>query len=273
MYLPLAALVALAVGAALELGTLLTRAGPVSHQRRVRVAGGVATALLATAFAATTYARNSDYASAIALWQSSATARPKLAQGLVNLGIAHAEVGAYREAAASYRRALELEPDVARAHYDLALALERLGESDAGIAHYERAVALEPRFEAAQLALARARLGRGDADAAAAALRSALEAVPHGALLHLELAQLLLSQGDSRSLADALLHAREASTETGGRDPAVLHTLAAAEWASGLRAQAVQTQERALGLAVDLVPELASRLAEQLERYRSALAR
>ncbi|MFI5315198.1 MAG: tetratricopeptide repeat protein [Myxococcota bacterium] len=271
MYLPLAALVSLGVGLALEIGRRAAERGPAPQQRLTRRAGELAAAALAIAFGGATFARNADYATAVGLWQSSVTARPELAQGIVNLGIAHAEVGAYREAAAAYRRALALDPENARAHYDLALALDRLGEADAALDHYARAVALEPRFEIGQLALARARVARGDLEGAKAALRRALESLPDSALLHVELAQLLLSSGDPQSLAEALAHARAAASESGERDPAILHTRAAAEWLSGLREDAVRTEERAVELAAGESGELASRLREQLGRYRAEL--
>jgi hypothetical protein len=50
----------------------------------------------------------------------------------------------------------------------------------------------------------------------------------------------------------------------------VLHTLAAAEWLSGLRTDAIATQEHAVAIAP---AELAPRFADQLARYRSAAAR
>ena len=272
MYLPLAAFLALWVGVALTIERFAWASGPDTRQGGVRVAAWVATLALAATLAAVTHARNSDYASAVALWQSSVEARPNQAPGFVNLGIAHSEAGEYQDAAGAYRRALALEPDDARAHYDLALALDSLGEHDAALPELERAVALEPRFEAARLALARARVRRGDLAGAATTLRSALDVLPQSALLQLELAQVLLSGGDAHGIAEALEHARAAATATGDRDPSVLHTLAAAEWASGMREQAVRTQTRALELAAGGSPGLVPGLSEQLTRYREALA-
>src|SRR5262249_4046734 len=150
MYLPLAALVALGVALALQLRW------PARFAPLARVAGALATAALALALGGATRARNADYASAVALWQSQVGALPSLSQGWVNLGIAHAEAGDFQSAVASYRRALELAPNDARAHYDLALALDRLGIPDAALEEYARAVELEPEFEIGQLALARA---------------------------------------------------------------------------------------------------------------------
>jgi protein O-mannosyl-transferase len=256
MYLPLAALVALLVCLA-------------SRLRGARVWGPVAFALLALAGGAATHARNAEWANAVALWQSQVAAKPELAQGHVNLGIAYAEAGDPAAAAAAYVRALELAPGDARAHYDLALALSALGRTDDALTRLERAVEIEPRFEAAQLALARARSARGDSEGAQVGLRRALQVAPASTALHLELAQSLLSAGDPQSAAEALAHAREAASETGESDPAVLHTLAAAEWFAGLQAEAYRTEQRALALAQG--SELAPRLAEQLERYRAAL--
>ncbi len=235
MYLPLAAFVALGIVAALAVGRFARASYPAATEKRIDVLAWLATVALALALGSATYARNVDYASAVALWQSSVDARPNLSQGFVNLGIALAERGDSRDAAAAYRDALALDPGDARAHYDLALALDSLGELDSAVANLERAVALEPRFEAARLALARALIKRGD-------------------------------------IEEALEHARAASAATGDRDPAVLHTLAAAEWAAGLREQAVRTQTRALEVASGGSPGLVPGLAEQLTRYRESLA-
>jgi Flp pilus assembly protein TadD len=258
MYLPLAALVAWVTCLA-------------SRWRLARGLGPVAVAVLAGAAGLATHARNQDYASAVALWRSQVAAKPELAHGFVNLGIAEAEAGDLRAAAAAYGRALELAPGDARAHYDLALALAGLGQSDGALAQFARAVEIEPRFEAGQLALARARAANGDFEGAESALRHALEAVPDSAALHAELAQRLLAAGDAAAAPEALAHARRAAAETGEGDPAVLHTLAAAEWLAGLRAEAVRTEERALELAQGASSELAPRFAEQLARYRAAL--
>ena len=258
MYLPLAALVA-------WLACLASRL------RLGRAAGPVVVTCLAAVAGLATHVRNADYASAIALWRSQVEAKPELAQGFVNLGIALAEAGDLQGASAAYGRALELAPGDARAHYDLGLALAGLGQSDGALSQLTRAVELEPRFEAAQLALARAHAARGDPEGARAALRRALDADPDSAALHAELAQLLVASGDPGSASEALVHARRAADETGGAEPAILHTLAAAQWLSGQREKAVHTEERALELARGASSELAPRFAEQLARYRSAL--
>src|SRR5262249_14511315 len=144
MYLPLAALAALLVCLALRL-------------RLPRRIGPIAVTALAAAAALATRARNEDYASAVALWQSQVAAKPELAQGFVNLGIAQAEAGDLAAAAVAYRQALALTPGDARAHYDLGPALAGMGESDGARSELARAVEIEPRFEAAALALALAR--------------------------------------------------------------------------------------------------------------------
>ncbi|HTO09865.1 MAG TPA: hypothetical protein VMR86_22630 [Myxococcota bacterium] len=258
MYLPLAALVSLAVCLVARLPT-------------PRWLAAVAVAGLALVAGIMTRARNDDYASAVALWQSQVAAMPELPHGFVNLGLAWAEAGELRAAAGAYGRALELAPNDVRAHYDLALALAGLGDADGAGSHFARAVEIEPRFEQGQLALARSRSDAGDTAGARAALRRALLATPDSPALHAELAQLLVQSDDPNESAEALLHARRAAAETAGRDPAILHTLAAAEWAAGLRADAVRTQERALALAQDEASDIAPQLAEQLARYRAAL--
>ena len=68
----------------------------------------------------------------------------------------------------------------------------------------------------------------------------------------------------------ALELAREASESTGGRNPAVLRTLAAAYAETGQYAEAAQTAQRALELVdTQSMPDLAKTLQSEIALYQS----
>lgn len=74
--------------------------------------------------------------------------RPDAWGVLHNLGIAHAQLGAYPEAVDDFRAALSLHPRYAATHQSLATTLALLGRPGEAIAHYEEALALRPDADA-----------------------------------------------------------------------------------------------------------------------------
>ncbi len=121
MYLPRAAL----LGGSVAAGAVLGR-----HWRWGRSAGWVLVALLAAVLSGLTRARNVDYASEIALWQTAVAAVPDNPRAHFNLANRLKEAGAGAEAEVHYRRSLALDPDQIGAHYNLGIALERTGRLD-----------------------------------------------------------------------------------------------------------------------------------------------
>jgi len=152
MYLPLAAVVALVV-AGLHSG----------FGRRSLLLWPV----LAVAFGWLTFARNTTYGTALALWSDTVAKVPHNARARYNLGIAYSEQGRHARAVEQGMLALQFDEAGAyadKAHlihnklgYDLA-ALDRLPEA---LGHYGQALQLKPDYAIAHLNLARA-LGRLD---------------------------------------------------------------------------------------------------------------
>jgi tetratricopeptide (TPR) repeat protein len=85
----------------------------------------------------------------------------------------------------------------------------------------------------------------------------------------------LLATGAEASLRNgskALELARQANELTGGRDSAVLRTLAAAQAEVGRFSEAAQSAQQALELARAAgQPDLAERLKDELKRYEAGL--
>lgn len=232
MYLPLAALVSLAVLGAYRFG------------RRWALA---AAAALSLAAAAATGARNSDYRSAVALWTDTVAKQPDNARAHVNLGnalavdrqvdaaraafqralqldprnaqacygLANALVarGRFAEAAGLLRIALALEPDYPLADYALGNCLVHLGQIDDGLAHYQRAARHRPDDGDILHAYASALAFAGRDEAALAQYQAALRLAPGNTSLHREIGMLLGRMGRP---ADALPHLRAVVQ----RDPA-----------------------------------------------------
>lgn len=131
MYLPLAALTALAAIAILA--------------ARPR-AGRIVVAVLAGAGVGATAARNTDYRSAIAIWADTAAKLPDSVGAHNNLGIALQDAGRTAEARAQFDAALRLDPRYAQAHYNLANLLLDQGDVDAAIGHYAATEQDDPTF-------------------------------------------------------------------------------------------------------------------------------
>jgi tetratricopeptide (TPR) repeat protein/SAM-dependent methyltransferase len=98
----------------------------------------------------------------------------RLAQKLVDRGIAAETSGRAIEAQESYRRAVEADDGFALAHMNLGIALQAAGETTAAISAYERAIALDPECAAAHYNLALTHLSLSRYPEAEARFRKAL---------------------------------------------------------------------------------------------------
>jgi tetratricopeptide (TPR) repeat protein len=147
MYLPLAAVVALAV-----LG--LAR---VAARRSLAVC-----LALAAALGAATARRNEDYRSKVALYRDTVARRPLNPWGHYDLGVALEEARALREAEQSYDAALRLDPRFPEAHNNLGDLMLATGRVDAARAEFAEAVRLRPAYVEARynLGIALLRAGR-----------------------------------------------------------------------------------------------------------------
>ena len=148
MYLPLAAVVAVLVGA------LYRFAG--------RTAGSILGVAAAAACLGLTVQRNEDYRTRVALYRDTAAKRPDNVLAHYNLGMALAEAGRRGEAAAEFEAALRLEPQFPQADYNLGNALAGAGRVAEAADAYTAALRINPNYAEAHRALGEVllRLGR-----------------------------------------------------------------------------------------------------------------
>ena len=144
------------------------------------------------------------------------------------------------EAIALFEKCLAISPDFAEAHHDLANALRKKGQYANAIAHYEAALRIDSRS-----VLTLNNLGWLLATCANPSVRNGARAV------------------EVAARADLL---------SGGEDPLILHTLAAAYAENGQFAQAIETAERALPLAEQQRKTILVRaLPHEISLYRADL--
>jgi tetratricopeptide (TPR) repeat protein len=195
MYLPLAALVVLAVTLAHQLWDRLSGAGTgQSLWLKVRLASIWIVFLgLSAALAARTVLRNREYASGISIAQTVIERRPHgRAHHLLAAELMKAGRG--DDALAHLREAIAGDP---KAHYSLGAELLARGDVDTAIGHLREFIRLEPATAnviPARAMIGSALLNNGQPAAAAAEFRRILEIMPSHAEAHRDLANALFAQ-------------------------------------------------------------------------------
>jgi tetratricopeptide (TPR) repeat protein len=154
-----------------------------------------------------------------------------------NLGVALVRLGQYQDAIAPLERAIELQPD-GNTQRTLAVALAGAGQQSAAIDHFEEAIRLKPDWVEPWADLAWLRATSPDANV--------------------------------RDPAEAIRLASHATELSGGGNPAMLDTLAAAYASAGRFEEAIRTAESAEALcASGVTPELGAAIQMRLNRYRA----
>ena len=144
MYLPLAAVVALAVCGG---HALVIRMGRHSEETYANALRCYLAALLALSvgLGILTAQRNADYRSTLAIWSDTVAKRPGNARAHSDLGEALMSAGRIQEAIAQFEEGLRLNPDYAETHNNLGNALSGLpGRSNDAIAEFQAALRLKP---------------------------------------------------------------------------------------------------------------------------------
>ncbi len=192
-----------------------------------------------------------------------------------NLGHALAATGDLNQALPELRRALDLDPGYAPAHYHVGLVLARQGRAVEAILQWQKAVELNPQYAEAHDSLAGALYAQGKTAEALAHWRAATNLAPNDgdALRHAAWVLATSSEAQLRNGSEALALAVRAAELSGGRNAAVLDTLAAAYAETGRFADAVLTARRALALAeVGNHAALAQALQRRIAGYEAGTA-
>ena len=243
---------------------------------------------------------------AIAQLQKALQIKPNYAAAHYNLGVALRQKGRVDEAIAQLQKALQIKPGFAEAHYSLGNALCQNGRMDEAIIHYQEALQINPDYADAQFNLGNALLQKGQADEAVTHFQRALEINPNKAGIHLnlglcfyrlgrmeeaisqyqtalqlepadpavqnDLAWILATcpQASLRNGTKAVELAQQANDLAGGKNPIILHTLAAAFAEAGRFSEAVETAQRALHLAeTQSNTKLAGQLQCEMKLYQT----
>jgi tetratricopeptide (TPR) repeat protein len=201
---------------------------------------------------------------AITQYQQALQIKPDYAEARANLGFALLQKGAMDEAIPQYQQALQINPNCAEARVNLGNALVQKGKMDEAITQYREALQIKPDDEVAHVSLGILLAQTGRAGEAIAHLQKALQLEPANPGFQNNLAWLLATcpEAPLRDGHKAVELARQANALTGGENPVILHTLAAALAEEGRFSEALETAQRALPLA-GAQPD--TRLAGQLQ--------
>ena len=197
---------------------------------------------------------------------------PRHAQGHINLGNALLQNREIDAAIAEYEKTLALPFDHAESHYSIGTALRQKGDVEEAIVHYRKALELRPDYANAHNNLANALRQQGRTEEAVHEYEAALKSEPDSILAGNNLAWILATSPNAsvRDGAKAVQLAQRANRLSGGSDPIILHTLAAAYAENRQFSEAVNTAQRALELAdANGVASLAESLRSKLALYQA----
>jgi tetratricopeptide (TPR) repeat protein len=189
-----------------------------------------------------------------------------------NLGAALVARRRFDEAIAEFGAALETEPDRAEAHINLGDALASQGRLDEAVAHFQRAVQIQPELAAARQRLDLAISQRDRLFETLADWRASLRAYPDDVPYLNNIAWRLATDPNAsiRNGREAVELAQRAVRLSGGRQPAVLSTLAAAYAEAGRFSEAVETAKKVIELAAQQNNrELAESNRARISLYRA----
>jgi tetratricopeptide (TPR) repeat protein len=204
---------------------------------------------------------------AIAHYKAALEVNPLRAETQNNFGIALAQKGSVDDAIAHYQLALRINPNYAEAHNNLGVALRRKGNLDEATTQYRMALQINPNYAEAHYNFGIVLLQRSRTAEAINQYQEALRIDPANTKVQNNLAWLLATCADAslRNGKRAVELARRANEISGGADPSILDTLAAAFAEAGRFSDAKSAAQRAMELAraagqQDLVAELKGEL-------------
>ena len=190
-------------------------------------------------------------AEAVAQYQMAAAFKSNYAEAYFDLGRAYSQMGRVDDAIAQFQRVAQITPDFPPAREQLGIALLQRGRVEEAIAQLQRAVQLKPDYAQAHNHLGAALLKLGRAGEAIAQFGEASRIDPAEPAFQANLAWVLATcpEASLRNGQKAEELARRANTLSGGNNPRVLQTLAAALAETGRYGEAAAAAQSALQLA------------------------
>ncbi|MCC7202777.1 MAG: tetratricopeptide repeat protein [Nitrospirae bacterium] len=188
---------------------------------------------------------------AIAHYQSAIEIEPNHFKAHNHLGFALFQTGRVDEAIAHYRKSLQIYPGYGDAWNNLAYALQQTGRVDEAIPLYQTSLKLQPGNAPAHSNLARALAQKGRWTEAMEHQKTSVKLQPDNPFILYNYAWMLATcpEASVRNGALAIELANRANRLTGGRNPVILGTLAAAYAEAGRFPEAVTTAREAIELA------------------------
>ncbi|MEO5961241.1 MAG: tetratricopeptide repeat protein [Opitutaceae bacterium] len=180
MYLPVASVIALGVGAL--------------HFTTGRAARGLVP-VTAMAFGAVTFLRNTDFRTAENIWHDTIAKQPRNERAYYGLAVICDEQGRVAEAIGHYETAVRLKPSYANAHANLAHNLMKVSRLAEATRHYREYARLEPTLADPHIHLGFLFAGQGRWEDAIAEYQAVLRLTPKSSEDHFNLAQVYLHAG------------------------------------------------------------------------------
>jgi len=174
-------------------------------------------------------------------------------QQVVREGKAALDRKDYQAAIDKYTKAIEASPFVASHYFDRGVASYRKGDGKKAEEDLSKAIILDPRLAAAYTYRGLVRMKGGDQESALKDYTTALGLNPRDPSVHNNLAWLYATAKDEklRDKVKALEHAVRAVEMTKEKNAEALDTLARAYFINGKKAEAIETEKK----AIELEPE------------------
>jgi Flp pilus assembly protein TadD len=171
-------------------------------------------------------------------------------QKAVNDGKAALDKKDYESAIRHYSKAIEASPFVAFHYFDRGVASYRKGDRKKAEEDFSKAIILDPRLAAAFTYRGLVKMKGGDQEGALKDYTTALGLSPRDPSVHNDLAWLYATAKDEKlqDRVKALEHAVRAVEMTKEKNAEALDTLARAYFINGKKADAIETEKKAIAL-------------------------
>ena len=196
--------------------------------------------------------------------------KPDDPEALYGLGNALLQTGRTDEAISYYEKAIAKIPSFVEAHHNLGNALVQKGSLAEAIPHYEKVLELKPAHVDARYNLANAFVLEGKIGEAIAQYEAVLKTQPDFVDVLNNIAWVLATtpQASLRDGTKAVAFATRADRLSGGDNPVILHTLAAAYGEAGNFDEAAANAKKAIELAKAAVQQpMVEQLSSELALY------